>query len=70
MIASFLFFREHRVRKRYRAIVAGRMEGEGWMTEPISGLASKTRYKVVETSPSARFGTRTHTVAFSVSFSS
>jgi len=51
-------FREHRVRKRYRALVAGKVAStEGVITKEVDGKPSKTRFKVVgDPTPSSRFG--------------
>lgn len=39
---------QRRVKKRYRALVHGRLEGEGLCEEPMDGRAASTRYKVTE----------------------
>jgi RluA family pseudouridine synthase len=41
-------FAERRIHKRYRALVFGRLEGEGEVYEPIEGRESLSRYRVVE----------------------
>ena len=47
-------FEERRVHKRYRAVLAGRIDGEGEVDEPVDGRASHTRYRVVEHARSLR----------------
>lgn len=45
-------FQERRVSKRYRAIVVGRLEGEGECTEDVEGRAAHTLWRAVEHTPS------------------
>jgi tRNA pseudouridine65 synthase/23S rRNA pseudouridine1911/1915/1917 synthase len=40
-------FAERRIRKRYRAIVRGRLEGAGLIERPIGGRAASTRWEAV-----------------------
>ncbi len=40
-------FQERRIHKRYRALLAGRIDGEGVVEEPIDGRDARTRYRVV-----------------------
>ena len=50
-------FRLHEVTKRYRAIVRGRLQPlEGIINEPINGMLSETKYKVVQCTPSQQYG--------------
>lgn len=44
------------MRKRYRALCVGALAGEGTVEEPVSGKAAVTKYKVVECTPSGRYG--------------
>jgi len=44
------------IHKRYCAVVMGKLESEGQVDEPISGLPSSSRYVPVETVPSLRSG--------------
>jgi len=44
------------VRKRYRALCVGTLSGEDTVDEPVSGKAAVTKYKVVECTPSGRYG--------------
>lgn len=41
-------FQERRVHKRYRAIVAGRLEGEGEVSEDVDGRVAASRWRAVE----------------------
>ena len=41
-------FQERRVHKRYRAVVVGRLDGEGKVETPIDGRSAVTRYAVVD----------------------
>lgn len=41
-------FEQRRITKRYRAMVAGRLDGEGRVETPIDGRPSATRYRAVE----------------------
>ncbi|MBT7299657.1 MAG: RluA family pseudouridine synthase [Victivallales bacterium] len=45
-------FEEKAIRKRYRAICLGRLEGEGILTDPIDGRSATTRYQAVIHTPS------------------
>ncbi|TNF24281.1 MAG: RluA family pseudouridine synthase [Deltaproteobacteria bacterium] len=49
-------FAERRVHKRYRAVVNGRLEGAGTLSEPLDGRPCETRYAAVEHGPSVRCG--------------
>ena len=40
-------FQERRVEKEYRAIVVGRLEGEGWIEQDVDGRNAATRYSPV-----------------------
>jgi 23S rRNA pseudouridine1911/1915/1917 synthase len=53
-------FRERQVRKRYRAILAGRLEPlQGICSEPLSGQDAHTKWNVVQHYESASYGTVT-----------
>lgn len=52
-------FEERRVTKRYRAVVQGKLEGEGVVEDPIEGRDARSRYRAVEHTPSAICGTTT-----------
>ncbi len=41
-------FQERRVHKHYKAVLRGRLEGEGTIAEPLKGRDARTRYKAVE----------------------
>jgi len=43
---------ERRVRKRYRALVGTRLEGEGVVEEPVDGRPARSRWRVVQHSRS------------------
>jgi len=59
VIIKHLFF-HRQVKKRYRAIVSGRLEpATGIIDAPIKGKVSKTRYSVVQYTDSIRYGTIT-----------
>ena len=47
-----------RVTKRYRALLCGRLDGDGWVDFPLEGglLPARTRYAAVDHSPSAEHG--------------
>ena len=45
-------FQQRRVRKRYRALVVGRLEGEGTVDLPIEGREARSRFRAVEHTPS------------------
>lgn len=45
-------FEQQAVRKRYRGIVVGRLQGRGTIDEPIDGRAALTEYRAVEHTPS------------------
>jgi 23S rRNA pseudouridine1911/1915/1917 synthase len=45
-------FEHRRVTKRYRALVQGRLEGEGVVTEPVDGREARSRYRAVTHTPS------------------
>jgi 23S rRNA pseudouridine1911/1915/1917 synthase len=47
-------FQGRKVHKRYRALLAGRIEGEGRCTLPIEGRDAATRWRVVETTRSLK----------------
>lgn len=47
-VALNRMFAERRIHKRYRALVFGRLEGEGEVHEPIDGRDSFSRYRAVE----------------------
>ena len=50
-------FRQKLIKKRYRAIVPGRLEPkEGSLATPCGGKESLTKYNVVEYTRSARYG--------------
>lgn len=49
-------FAERQVKKRYRAVVNGRLEGDGIIAEPIADRPAETRYAVVAHGPSVRCG--------------
>lgn len=40
-------FEERRVHKRYRAVLIGRLEGEGEVSEPIDGRTAHTRWRAI-----------------------
>ncbi len=52
-------FQERRVQKRYRAIVGGRLEGEGTVTEPLDGRDAETDWAAVAHHPSTRLDAMT-----------
>ena len=45
-------FQRREVRKRYRAILSGRLEGEGTVEEPLDGRDARTRWRAVRHDPS------------------
>ncbi len=45
-------FEQRRITKRYRAIVAGSLVGEGVIEQPLDGRASVTRWRSVDRTPS------------------
>jgi len=47
MVAWGRAFEERRVHKRYRAIVVGRLEGEGRVELPLDGREAVSRYRVI-----------------------
>jgi 23S rRNA pseudouridine1911/1915/1917 synthase len=49
-------FEGREVRKHYRAIVAGKLDGEGEIVSPVGELAAITKYHVVENVPSLKTG--------------
>lgn len=49
-------FEQRRVEKRYRALVVGRVEGAGRIDVPIEGREARTRYSVVQHTPSYSMG--------------
>jgi len=49
-------FERREVHKRYRAILVGRLEGEGEVDSPIEGRAALSRYRAVEHTRSLRGG--------------
>lgn len=49
-------FQERRVHKRYRAVVVGRLEGEGIVEEPIEGRPARSRWRAVEHTPDLHVG--------------
>jgi len=49
-------FQAREVHKRYRAIVAGKLEGEGVVEEEVDGKTARSRWKAVEHTPSLHIG--------------
>lgn len=47
-------FREREVTKRYRAVLIGRLEGEGTVDLPVEGRDAQSRYRVVSNTRSLR----------------
>ncbi len=43
---------DRQVHKRYRAIVLGRLEGSGYISDPLDGKHAATRYQSIRTVPS------------------
>ncbi len=52
LVAMGRAFQERRVRKRYRALVRGRLEGRGEIHQAVEGREALTRWSVVEHTPS------------------
>jgi len=52
-------FQARTVRKRYRAIVAGRLEGEGRVETPLDGRSALTRWAAIGHTPSLHIGWQT-----------
>lgn len=52
LVAINRAFQERQVRKRYRALVRGRLEGEGSVDESVEGREALTRWRAVEHTPS------------------
>ncbi len=44
-------FQERRVQKRYRALLRGRLDGEGVVEEPVDGRDATSRWRTVEVTP-------------------
>ena len=57
-------FQERRVEKTYRALVAGRLDGEGVLRSPIDGRSAETRWTSVEVTRSLRTGWMTTMLLF------
>lgn len=52
-----LAFEEKRIHKKYHAVVIGTpAQTQGLVTEPVDGKEARTRYEVVETTPSLAYG--------------
>jgi len=49
-------FERREVHKRYRAVLVGRLEGEGEVRSPIEGRSAHSRYRAMEHTPSVRGG--------------
>ncbi len=47
-------FQEREIKKRYRAILIGRLEGSGTIDEPVSGREARTEYSAVSHTPSIK----------------
>lgn len=54
MVSLSRQFQERRVRKRYRGIVVGRLEGRGRVCEPVDGRSAETVFRAVEHTRSLR----------------
>ncbi len=56
LMATHRAFQERRVRKTYRALAVGRLDGEGTVSEPVDGRAAITRWRAVDHCRSLKAG--------------
>ena len=49
-------FRERRVKKRYRALLVGRLEGSGCVDTPIEGASALSMWRATEHTRSLKYG--------------
>ncbi|NOY26543.1 MAG: RluA family pseudouridine synthase [Oligoflexia bacterium] len=49
-------FQQRRVEKRYRALLRGRLDGEGLVEEPVDGRDAASRWRTVEITPAPMTG--------------
>jgi tRNA pseudouridine65 synthase/23S rRNA pseudouridine1911/1915/1917 synthase len=49
-------FQARTIRKTYRAIVVGELQGQGWIDEPVDGREARTHYRAIARWPSLHVG--------------